>query len=126
MTLRWSARHRGVYSPLFLLFLLPCFNLITVLYKEVYVVESVFKAMLLVSVYLKMLALACSEVCHGLIGQVYLHLCLVVLVDAGKEFLKEFLAHHYRQHKIVEFVVLVDVGKERADDHTESGSGMKM
>ena len=58
--------------------------------------------MLLVSVYLKMLALACSEVCHGLIGQVYLHLCLVVLVDAGKEFLKEFLAHHYRQHKIIE------------------------
>ena len=68
--------------------------------------------MFLVSIYLEMLAVACGEVCDGLVGQVDTYLSLMVTVDALEEFLEERLANHHRQNEIVELVVLVDVGKE--------------
>ena len=48
--------------------------------------------MLLVAVDFEVLALAGSKVGHGLVRKIYLHLCLVILVDALEELLQEFLA----------------------------------
>ena len=67
-----------------------------------------------------MLALAGSKIGHGLVRKIYLHLCLVILVDALEEFLQEFLAYHYRQYEVVQLVVLVDICEERTDNNTEA------
>ena len=76
--------------------------------------------MFLVAVDFEVLALAGSKIGHGLVRKIYLHLCLVILVDALEEFLQEFLAYYYWQYEVVQLVVLVDISKERADDYTEA------
>ena len=101
----------------------PCLYLILVFKQIVDIVETVDKALFLVAVDFKLLALACSEVGDSLVGQVNLYLHLRVLLNALKEFGEELLAHYHRQHEVVEFVVLVDVGKEAADNHAESITG---
>ena len=37
-----------------------------------------------------------------------------------EQFLEECLAHLYRQHEIIQFIVFVDIGEEAADDHPEA------
>ena len=81
--------------------------------------------MFLVAVYLEMLAAASGEVGDGLVGQVDTHLGLMVAVDALEKFLEERLANHHRQNEIVEFIVLVDVSKEGADDHAEASTSYR-
>ena len=76
--------------------------------------------MLLVTIDFEVLALAGSKVGHGLVRKIYLHLCLVILVDALEEFLQEFLAYHYWQYEVIQLVVLVDISEERADNDTEA------
>ena len=70
-----------------------------------------------------MLRFARSEVGHRLVGHIDPHLGLRVSLDAGEEFCQEFITHHYWQHEVVQLVVLVDVGKERGDDHAETIAG---
>ena len=76
--------------------------------------------MFLVAVDFEVLALAGSKIGHGLIRKIYLHLSLVILVNALEEFFQEFLAYYYWQYEVVQFVVLVNISKERADDYTEA------
>ena len=78
--------------------------------------------MLLVAVDFEVLALAGSKIGDCLVRKIYLHLCLVIHVDALEEFLQEFLAYYYRQYEVVQFVVLVDISEERADDNTEASA----
>ena len=75
--------------------------------------------MFLVAIDLKMFALACGFVCNRLVRQVNLHLCLMVLGNALEQLFKERFRNHYWQNKVVEFVVLVNVGKEAAYHHAE-------
>ena len=99
---------------------LPCLNLIPVLHEEVDIVQSVLQTMFLITVYLEMLTVPGGKVCDGLVGQINAHLCLVVFVDAVEEFFEESLRDDDRQHKVVELIVLVDIRKERTDDHPET------
>ena len=79
--------------------------------------------MFLVAVNLEMLAPSCGLIGDALLGQVYFHLRLRIGLNAVEEFLQKVLADNDRQHKIVEFVVLVDICKETADNHTETIAG---
>jgi len=45
---------------------------------------------------------------------------VAVFADAVEQLLQERLAHHHGQDEVVQLVVLVDVGEERADYHTEA------
>ena len=75
--------------------------------------------MLLVAIYLKMFALACSFVCNRLVWQVNLPLCLMILGNTLEQLFKERFRNHYRQNKVVKFVVLVNVGEEATYHHAE-------
>ena len=79
--------------------------------------------MLLVGVDFKLLAAPGGQIGHGLVGQVHPDLRLVVGLDALEKFFKKVFGHHHWQHEIVEFVVLVDVGKERTYHHAEARAG---
>ena len=109
----------NIQHYLFIL-LFPSLNLITVLNEEVYIVQTILEAVLLVAIDFEVLALAGSKIGHGLVRKIYLYLSLVILVDALKEFLQEFLTYHYWQYEVVQLVVLVDISEERADDNTEA------
>jgi hypothetical protein len=55
------------------MFLLPGFYFVFILYKEIYIVQSVHQAVFLVGIDFKMLALARGLVGNGLFGQVHFH-----------------------------------------------------
>ena len=76
--------------------------------------------MLLIAVDLEMLLSARSLVGHCLLGQVNLDFGLGVVLDALEEFSQKRLADHHRQHEVVQLIVFVNIGKERADDHAEA------
>ena len=76
--------------------------------------------MLLVPVDLKALAPARGLVGHRLVGQVYLHQCLGIGLDRGKELGQELLADHHGKHKVVQLIVLMYIGKEAADDYAKA------
>ncbi len=67
-----------------------------------------------------MLTVSGGKVRDGLVGQINTHLCLVVFVDTVEEFFEESFRDDDRQHKVVELIVLVDIRKERTDDHPEA------
>ena len=94
-----------------------------ILYEEIDIVESVHQTVLLITVDLEMLTGACGLVGDSLIGEIDLYLGLGVALDAGKEFCQKALAHHNGKHEVVQLVVLMDIGKEGADDHTEAITG---
>ena len=96
------------------------FNLVLVFKEEVDVVERIHQAILLVAVDFESLAPTRSKVGDGLVWHIHLHLHLRILLDALEEFCQEFITYHYWQHEVVQLVVLVDVGKERGDDHAEA------
>ncbi len=102
---------------------LPLFCLLPIVYQEVDIVKPVHQAMLLIAVDVEMIAASCLLVSDGLTGQIDLHFRLRVAPNAVEEFGQERLAHLYGEHKVVEFVVPVDIGKETADDHTEAIAG---
>ena len=79
--------------------------------------------MLLITIDFEVLALAGGHICDRLVGQIHLHLSLVVFGDAVKEFLEEGLADDDREHKVVQLIVLMNVSKERADDYSETITG---
>ena len=67
-----------------------------------------------------MLAVARCQVGYSLVGQVNPYLSFVVFVNAVEKFLQERLRNDNGQHEVVELVILVDVGKEAADNHPEA------
>ena len=79
--------------------------------------------MLLVGINFEGLATARCLVGHGLGGQVHFHLSLGVGSDAFEQFLQETFAHHDGKHEVVQFVVLVNIGKEAGDNYAEAISG---
>ena len=101
----------------------PGFCFLLVLHQEVDVVKTVHQAMLLVAVDVEVLRVACGFVGDRLPGQIHLDLGLRVVLDALEEFSKEYLAHLDREHEVIELVVLMDIGKERRDDHSEAIAG---
>ena len=105
------------------MFSFVCFDFIFVLYQEVDIVQAVHQTMLLVGIDFKLLGFAGRLVGDGLFRQINLHLCLRVGIDGIEQLLKERFADDHRQHEVVQFVVLVDVGKETADHDPESISG---
>lgn len=98
-------------------------GLVLVLQQEVDVVQSLHEAMLLEMADVENLALAVCQIGDRLTGQIDTHLRSMVLRYAVEQLLQERLADLYGQDKIVEFVVLVNVGKERTDDHAEAIAG---
>ena len=60
------------------------------------------------------------QIGDGLFRQVDSDLRSVVVGNRLEEFLQERLAHDHGKYEVVEFVVLVYIGKERANDNPES------
>ena len=79
--------------------------------------------MLLVGIDFERLTAARGFVGDSLGWQIYFDFHLRVFIDAIEQLLQEGFAHHDRQDKVVQFIVLVDIGKEAADHHAEAISG---
>ena len=76
--------------------------------------------MLLIAIDLEGLMTACSEIYHRLIREVDFYLSTRIILNTLKELREEVLAHLYRQHEIIQFIILVDIRKEAADNHSEA------
>ena len=79
--------------------------------------------MLLITIDFEVLALAGSHIRDRLVGQVHLHLSLMIFGDAVKELLEERLGDDDGEHKVVQLIVLMNVSEERADDYAEAVTG---
>lgn len=102
------------------MFLLPGFYFVFILYKEIYIVQSVHQAVFLVGIDFKMLALARGLVGNGLFGQVHFHFRFGIGENRVEKFFQERFAHHHGKHEIIQFVVLMDIRKEAAHHHAET------
>ena len=91
-----------------------------ILYKEIYIVQSVHQAVFLVGIDFKMLALARGLVGNGLFGQVHFHFRFGIGENRVEKFFQERFAHHHGKHEIIQFVVLMDIRKEAAHHHAET------
>ena len=58
-----------------------------------------------------------SEVCHRLFGQIDHNLRVRVSLDRLKQFKLELTTYHHGQHKAVQQIVAMNVGKRIGDDH---------
>ena len=103
--------------------LLPCDYLLFVFHQEIDVVQATHQAVFLVGIDFKMFTLTRRQIGDGLVGQVHFDLRLMVVFNALEQLLKERFGHDDGQNEIVQFVVLVYVGEERADNHPETGTG---
>ena len=81
--------------------------------------------MLFIGIYFKMFAASGRHIGHSLIRQIDFYLCLVILVDTLKQLSKEHFRHNYRQYKVIQFVIFVDIGEERADYNPETIAGYR-
>ena len=70
-----------------------------------------------------MFALARSLVGDGLFGQIHFHFHLRIGRDRVEQLFQERLTYHHRKHKVVQFIVLVYIGKEARYHHTETVTG---
>ena len=76
--------------------------------------------MLFIAINLEVLLTSGSIVGHGLVRKINGDGHSRILVYTVEELFQERFGHDNRQHKVVELVVLVDIGKERADNHAET------
>ena len=76
--------------------------------------------MLLIAIDIEMLRVSCSQICNRLTGQVHFHLSLQIILNTLKQFCEECLAHLYRKNEVIQFVVLVDIRKERTNHNPEA------
>ena len=81
--------------------LFPLNGLLLIGDKEVDIVKTLDKAMLLVGVDVEVFAVASSVVGDGLLGKVDSDRSLRIGLDAGEELLQERLAHLYGQHEVI-------------------------
>ena len=96
-----------------------CLNLVAMSKQEVYVIVGVHQAILLVPVEFKLLGAPSCVVRYALVGHVNGKHCLRILGNSGKDLSQEILGHYHGEHEVVEFVLLVNVGKETAHHDTE-------
>ena len=94
-----------------------------ILNKEINVIQTIDKTMFLICIDLECLTMTSREVGDSLIGKINFHLCLRIILNTLEEFAKELLTYLYWQNEIIQFVVLVDISKETADDHPETITG---
>ena len=106
-----------------LVLLFPCHGLLLVLYKEINIVEAVDETVLLIAIDIEVFLMARREIGHCLIGEVYLYLSFWIVPDTLEYLIEEGLTDDNRQNEVVEFIILVDVSKEAADDHPEAIAG---
>ena len=102
---------------------LPGFNLVFVFQEEVDVIEGIFKTIFLVAVDVEMFLEVAGRVGDGLVWEVNHHVHLRIGLDIGKELLKEGFADHNWKDEVIEFVLLVDIGKETAHNDAETIAG---
>ena len=79
--------------------------------------------MFLVGIDFEMFALARSLVGDGLFGQIHFHFHLRIGRDRVEQLFQERLTYHHRKHKVVQFIVLVYIGKEARYHHTKTVTG---
>ena len=91
-----------------------------ILNQEINVIQTIDKTMFFIGIDLECLTMTCREVGDGLIGKINFHLSLRIILNTLEEFIKERLTDLHGQNKIIQFVVLVNIGKETADDHPET------
>ena len=108
-------RERDISAPV-----LPGFNFAFVFQEEVDVIEGIFKTIFLVAVDIEMLLEVAGRIGDGLVGEVNHHVHLRISLDVGKELLKEGFTDHNWKDEVIEFVLLVDIGKETAHDDAET------
>ena len=94
-----------------------------ILNKEINVIQTIDKTMFLICIDLECLTMTSREVSDSLIGEIDFHLCLRIILNTLEEFAKELLTYLYWQNEIIQFVVLVNISKETADDHPETITG---
>ena len=102
---------------------LPGFNFVFVFQEKVDVIEGIFKTIFLVAVDVEMLLEVAGRVVDGLVWEVNHHVHLRIGLDVGKELLKEGFADHNWKDEVIEFVLLVDIGKETAHNDAETVAG---
>lgn len=102
---------------------LPGFNLIFIFQEEVDIIEGIFKTVFLIAVDVEMLLEVAGRVGDGLIWEVNHHVHLRIGLDVGKELLKEGFADHNWKDEVIEFVLLMDIGKETAHNNAETVAG---
>ena len=105
------------------MFFLVSLDFILVFYKEIDVVQPVHQTMLLVGIDFEGFRLACRLVGNGLGRKVYFYFRLRVGKDRVEQFFQEPFAYHHRKHEIIQFVILVDIGKETGYYYTEAVTG---
>lgn len=88
--------------------------------KILNIIDTFEKAMLFVGIDIEMFLLAGSVVCHCLGRKIHRHLHIRILRYACEEISEETFAHCHRKHEIVQFIVLVNVGKKTGYHHTET------
>ena len=76
--------------------------------------------MLFVRIDFKRLAPACRFVGDNLTGKIHFDFHLRIGIDAVEQLLQKRLAHHYGKNKVVQLVILVDIGKEARHHHAEA------
>ena len=88
--------------------------------KKIDVIKTIHKTMFLVGIDFEGLRATRSQIGDGLLWQVDSDLRCVVVGNGLEEFLQEGLTHDHGKYEVVEFVVLVYIGKERTDDNPET------
>ena len=101
----------------------PGFNLVFVFQEEVDVIEGIFKTVFLIAIDIEMLLEVAGRVGDDLVWEVNHHVHLRIGLDVGKELLKEGFADHNWKDEVIEFVLLVDIGKETAHNDAETVAG---
>ena len=112
-------------SPLLIL-ISQCFkrfDLCLIRQQVVDVIETVYQTVFFVGVDVEVLALARGLVGDGLGGQVDFDFCCRIGIDRVEKLGQERFAYDNRKDEVIQLVVFVDVGKEAADNHTESVFG---
>lgn len=87
-------------------------HLVTVLHKEIHIIQTVHQAVLLILVDFKMLAVPRCKIGDRLVRQINFHLRLMILVYAFEKFLQKSLRNDYGKHKVIKLIILVDICEE--------------
>ena len=76
--------------------------------------------MLLIRIDFKRFAFPGGFIGYGLLRQVHLYFRLRILENRIKQFCQEFFGYHHRQHKIVQLIIFMNIGKKATHHHPKA------
>ena len=70
-----------------------------------------------------MFTFTCRLVGDGLFGKIHFHFHLRVCFYRIEQFLQKLLGYNHRKHKVVQLIILMNIGKKAGYHHTETIAG---